>query len=215
MQKDICSLLGLTRKVHQIRFHDKLIQLKKGSVPEKLLNIFHRNKKEINYNKGKGRSTVASNEDLLKYREIFLYAVLCKVWLTPHHKEGIYLNFLGKRLLEILETQDSGLWHPGTAGWYKTGRKNKGSPSTSKLVFDMPSFENKMMSSSSPAWSVLPDRNRLLTSHPMGSASSAQLEWRLMDIQGDEWQFSRKGLTEQLYVASLIGLQHITYHGSI
>lgn len=95
--------------------------------------------------------------------------------LTPHHKERIYLN-LGRRLLEKLETQDSGLWHPVTAGWHETGNKNKGSPSTSKLIFDMPSFENKMMSSSTPAWSVLPDRNRLLTSHPMGSANSSRLE---------------------------------------
>lgn len=96
----------------------------------------------------------------------------CVKSLTPHHKEGIYLN-LGRRLLEKHETLDldSGLWHPGTAGWLRTGN-NKGSPSTSKLIFDMPSFGNKMMSSSSPAWSVLPDRKRLLTSHPMGSANS-------------------------------------------
>lgn len=170
-------------------------------------------KKEIYCSKGKGGSTVASNEDFLKCWDIFLYAVPYKVTGSPSQR-SIYLN-LGRRLLEKLETLNSGLWHPGTAGCHKTGNKNKGSPSTSKLVFDMPSFGNKMMSSSSPAWSVLPDRNRLLTSHPMGSANSSWLDWRLTDIQGDEWQFSRKGLTEQLYVTSLICLQHITYHDGI
>lgn len=72
-----------------------------------------------------------------------------------------------------LETPDSELWHSSTADWDKTGNKNRGSPIPSKLIFDMPSLENKMMSSSSPAWSTLPDRNRLLTSHPLGPANSA------------------------------------------
>lgn len=110
--------------------------------------------------------------------KFFLYAVLCKVTDSPSQRRNLF--------------KPVGLWHPGTASWHKTGNKNKGSPSTSKLIFDMPSFENKIMSSSSAAWSVLPDRNRLLTSYPMGSANSSRLEWRLMDMQGDEWQFSRK-----------------------
>lgn len=130
------------------------------------------------------------------------------------HKEWT-LNLLGSMLMEKFETLDSGLWHCGTAGWYKTRNKNTGSPSLSKLISDMPSFKNKMMSSSSPAWSMLPDRNRLLTSHPPGPANSAWLEWRLTDIPWNEWQFSRKGLTEQLYVTSLICLQPITYHDSV
>ena len=103
----------------------------------------------------------------------FSFTLHCVKQLTPHHKEGTSLNLLGSMLMEKLETPDSGLWHSGTAGWDKTGNKNRGSPAPSKLMFDMPSLENKMMSSSSPAWSVLPDRNRLLTSHPLGPANSA------------------------------------------
>lgn len=145
----------------------------------------------------------------------FSFTLRCVKQLTPHHKERTSLNFLGSMLMEKLNTSDSGLWHSDTAGWDKTGNKNRGSPSPSKLIFDVPNLEDKMISSSSPAWSVLPDRNRLLTSHPLGPANSAWLEWRLTDIQWDEWQFSRKGLTEQLYVTSLICLQHITYHDGI
>lgn len=141
----------------------------------------------------------------------FSFTLLCVKQLTPHHKEGTSLNLLGSTLMEKLETPDSVLWRSSTAGWDKTGNKNRGSPSPSKLIFDMLSLENKMMSSSSPAWSVLPGRNKLLTSYPLGPANSAWLEWRLMDIRWNEWQFSRKGLTEQLYVTSLICLQHITY----
>jgi len=103
----------------------------------------------------------------------FSFILRCVKQLTPHDKEGTSLNLLGSMPTGKLETRDSGLWHSSTAGWDETGNKKRGSPSPSKLTFDMRSLKNKMMSSSSPAWSVLPDRNRLFTSHPLGPANSA------------------------------------------
>lgn len=209
----ICGLLGLTSKACQICFCDKLTLREESFGSRKTLQkcFWWECKMRFIMTQGKEEVLLQRVEAYWHIRE-FSFILCCVKQLSPYHKAEMSLNLLGSMPMGKLETLDSGLWHSGTAVWDKTGNKNRGSPSPSKLIFDMLSLENKMMSSSSPAWRMLPDRNRLLTSHPLRPANSTWWEWRLMDIQGDEWQLSRKGLAEPLYVTSLICLQHITYH---